>query len=97
MFRHIFIGTFKEGISDANKAEELEILRAIKEKVSGILGLQVGLSTGWIGSENSVVMTVDFAKREDFDAFIAHPYHTCLVSQKGAEYFTGYVAAQFEL
>lgn len=97
MFRHIFIGTFKEDISDANKAEELDILRAIKENVSGVVDLQVGLSTGWVGSENSVVMTVDFATKEDFDAFIAHPYHTGLVSQKGAENFSGYVAAQFEL
>lgn len=97
MFRHIFIGTFKPEVSDAAKAEELNILQAIKEKVSGVVDLQVGLSTGWVGSENSIVMTVDFATKADFDGFIAHPYHTGLVSQKGAENFSGYVAAQFEL
>ena len=97
MFRHIFIGTFKADVSDANKAEELDVLRAIKEKVSGVVDLQVGLSTGWVGSENSVVMTIDFATKADFDAFIAHPYHTGHVAKKGAENFSGYVAAQFEL
>jgi len=97
VIRHIFIGTFKANVSDAAKAEELDVLRAIKEKVSGVVDLQVGLSTGWIGSENSVVMTIDFAAKADFDAFIAHPYHTGLVSQKGAEYLSSYVAAQFEL
>ena len=97
MLRHIFIGTFKAGISDVAKNEELDILWAIKEKVSGVVDLQVGLSKGWIGSENSVVMTIDFATKADFDSFITHPYHTGLVSQKGAENFSGYVAAQFEL
>ena len=97
MFRHIFIGTFKPDVDDANKSAELDILRAIKENVSGVVDLQVGLSTGWIGSENSVVMTIDFATKADFDAFIAHPYHTGVVAGKGAEYFSGYVAAQFEL
>ena len=97
MFRHIFIGTFKAGISDAIKAQELADLRAIKEKVPGVVDLQVGLSTGWIGSENSVVMTIDLASKEDFDAFIMHPYHADYLAKKGAEYFAGYVAAQFEL
>ena len=97
MFRHIFIGTFKPEIDGATKAEELDVLRAIKEKVSGVVDLQVGLSTGWIGSENSVVMTVDFETKEDFDNFIAHPYHTDYVAKKGAENFSGYVAAQFDI
>ena len=97
MLRHIFIGTFKAGISDVAKNEELDILWAIKEKVSGVVDLQVGLSTGWIGSENSVVMTIDLASKADFDAFIMHPYHADYLAKKGAEYFAGYVAAQFEL
>ena len=97
MFRHIFIGTFKEGISDAVKAQELADLRAIKEKIPVVVDLQVGLSTGWVGGENSVAMTVDLASKADFDAYIAHPYHANYLAKKGAEYFSGYVAAQFEL
>ena len=97
MFRHIFIGTFKEGIGDEVKAQELADLRAIKEKIPGIVDLKVGFGTGWVGSENSVVMTIDLAAKKDFDNFIAHPYHTDHVAKQGAENFSGYVAAQFEL
>ena len=97
MFRHIFIGTFKEGIGDEVKAQELADLRAIKEKIPGIVDLKVGFGTGWVGSENSVVMTIDLAGKEDFDKFIAHPYHADYLIKKGAENFSGYVAAQFEL
>ena len=97
MFRHIFIGTFKEGISDEVKAQELADLRTIKEKIPGIVDLKVGFSTGWVGSENSVVMTVDFASKEDFDSYMAHPYHTEHVAKQGAEFLSSYVAAQFEL
>ena len=97
MFRHIFIGTFKDGIDDAIKNQELADLRAIKEKIPGVINLQVNFSTGWIGSENSVAMTVDLESKEDFDAYIAHPYHSEYLLKKGAENFSGYVAAQFEL
>ena len=97
MFRHVFIGTFKDNVSDAAKAQELADLRAIKEKIPVVVDLQVGLSTGWVGGENSVVMTVDLASKADFEAYIAHPYHANYLVEKGAENFSGYVAAQFEL
>lgn len=97
MIRHIFIGTFKEGISKAIKSKVLSDLRAMQKKIPGVFALEANFSTGWVGSENSVVMTVDFATKEDFDDYIAHPYHTDHVAKQGAEYLSGYVAAQFEL
>lgn len=97
MFRHIFIGTFKADVDEATKAKELADLRAIKEKIPGVVDLNVGLSTGWIGSENQIVMTVDFATKADFDNFIAHPYHSDYLLKLGSENFAGYVSAQFEL
>ena len=97
MFRHIFIGTFKSGIDDAIKTLVLDDLRAMREKIPGVVELHANFSTSWVGSENSVVMTVDFASKADFDGFIAHPYHTQHVAPQGAKYFSGYVAAQFEL
>ena len=97
MFRHIFIGTFKADVSDEIKTAELDDLKAIKEKVPAVVDLQVGFSTGWIGAENQIVMTIDFATKADFDGFIAHPYHADYIAKRGAEVFDGYVAAQFEL
>ena len=97
MLRHIFIGTFKENISDAIKKKVLDDLRAMQEKIPGIIELHANFSTGWVGSENSVVMTVDFANKKDFDIYLTHPYHTDHVAKQGAEFLSGYVAAQFEL
>ena len=97
MFRHVFIGTFKDGTTDAAKSAEVVALKAIKEKVPGLVDLQVGLSTGWVGSDNQVVMTIDFASKADFDSFLAHPYHAEDLLKLGAQNFSGYVAAQFEL
>lgn len=49
MIRHIFIGTFKEGISDEVKQKELADMQAMKEKIPGIMAQEVGFSTGWAG------------------------------------------------
>ena len=97
MIRHIFIGTFKPEIDDAIKNKVLADLRAMQEKIPGIVDLHADFSTGWVGSENSVVMTVDFAAKADFDVYMTHPYHTDHVAPQGAAYLSGYVAAQFEL
>ena len=97
MIRHIFIGTFKADVSDAIKKKILVDLRAMQQKIPGVVALEANFSTGWVGSPNSVVMTVDFASKEDFDNYIAHPYHTDHVAKQGAEFLSSYVAAQFEL
>lgn len=46
MIRHIFIGTFKEGISDEIKQKELADMKAMKERIPGIVHQEVGFSTG---------------------------------------------------
>lgn len=97
MIRHIFIGTFKDGIGKDIKNKVLVDLRAMKEKIPGVVALEANFGTGWVGSENSVVMTVDFAAKTDFDIYMTHPYHTNHVAKQGAEFLSGYVAAQFEL
>ena len=97
MYRHIFIGTFKADVDDATKVAELADLKAIKSKIPGIVDLQAGLSTGWIGADNQVVMTIDFSNKADFDGFIAHPYHADYLANLGAKLFDNYIAAQFEL
>lgn len=99
MIRHIFIATFKDGISDEVKQKELADMRAMKEKMPCIAAQQVGMSTGWIGKENQVVMTVDFDTKADFDAYMVHPYHADYINQTGIDYFdvSSFVTAQFEI
>ena len=99
MIRHIFIGTFKENIDDATKQKQLADMRAMKDHIPGVADLKVGLSTGWAGAENQVVMTVDFRTKADFDTYMTHPYHTDYIGSVTADaYFdrSSFVAAQFE-
>lgn len=99
MIRHIFIGTFKDGISDETKQRQLADMQAMKENIPGIVNLQVGLSTGWAGQTNQIVMTVDFQSKADFDAYMTHPYHTEYIDKETATaYFdrSTFIAAQFE-
>jgi len=97
VIRHIFIGTFKEDADDTIKDRVLADLRAMREKIPGIVDLHANFSTGWVGSENSVVMTVDFSTKADFNVYMTHPYHTEHVAKLGEAYVSSYVAAQFEL
>lgn len=98
MIRHIFIGTFKEGISNEIKRKELSDMKAMKDKIPGIVAQEVGFSTGWAGISNQIVMTVDFVEKADFDVYMTHPYHMDYIAKTGEEYFdtSTFVAAQFE-
>lgn len=98
MIRHIFIGTFKPGISNSIKQKELADLKAMKGRIPGIAAQEVGFSTGWAGPEHQIVMTVDFLTKEDFDAYMTHPYHAKYINETGTAYFdrSTFVSAQFE-
>ena len=98
MIRHIFIGTFKDDISEDIKQKELSDMKAMKEKIPGIVDLKIGFSTGWAGTLNQIVMTVDFQSKADFDVYMKHPYHMDYIDKTGTEYFdrSTFAAAQFE-
>ena len=96
MVRHIFIGTFKDSISEELRNKELANLRAIKEKISGVLELHADFTTGWFGVKGQIVMTVDLASGDDFAKYLVHPYHADYLVSQGKEFFADYCAAQFE-
>lgn len=97
MIRHIFIGTFKEGISKEIKTKELADMRAMKDKIPGVADLKIGFSAGWAGPKDQIVMTVDFRTKADFDVYMKHPYHMEYIDKTGTEYFDrdSFVVAQF--
>ena len=73
-------------------------MRAMKDKIPSIARLHVGLSTGWVGAKNQIVLVVDFKNKQDFEAYMKHPYHTDYIDKTGDMYFDrdSFVAAQFE-
>lgn len=98
MIRHIFIGTFKEDVSEEIKQKELADMQAMKERIPGIADLKIGFSTGWAGAKNQIVMTMDFRTKADFDVYMTHPYHIDYIDKTGTLYFdrSTFVSAQFE-
>lgn len=72
-------------------------MKAMKEKIPGIAAQEVGFSTGWAGPVDQIVMTVDFASKEDFDLYMRHPYHRDYIAKTGEMYFdtSTFVSAQF--
>lgn len=98
MIRHIFIGTMRAGLDQATREMILRDMAAMKDNIPQIARQDIGFSTGWAGPENQVVMTVDFASKEDFDAYMTHPYHRGHIDDLGDTYFDreSFVSAQFE-
>lgn len=98
MIRHIFIGNFKDDVSEETKHSVLADMRAMKDNIPGIAAQQVGFSTEWAGQKNQIVMTVDFLEKADFDVYMKHPYHMDHVDRLGTKYFdrSTFVSAQFE-
>lgn len=86
MIRHLFMASFKEDVSEEIKQKEIEDLRAMKEKIPGIVDLQVNRTTGWVGEADRIMMTVDVATKEDFDVYLNHPYHTEYIAKTGEDY-----------
>lgn len=81
------MGRFKPGISKEIKEKELADMKAMKDKIPGIINQTVGFMTGWIGLEDGIAMTVDFASKKDFDAYMIHPYHADYINQTGIDLF----------
>lgn len=98
MIRHIFIGTLNEGLDQSTRDMIFRDMAAMRDNIPQIARQDIGFSTGWAGLENQVVMTVDFATKADFDAYMAHPYHRGHIDDLGDAYFdrTSFVSAQFE-
>ncbi len=98
MIRHIFIATFKSNISEEIKAEALNTFKNFSKDIPQVVNAKSGLSTGWIGAANQVVLTVDFDSKADFDIYMKHPKHLELIDKAQKIYFesTSFTVAQFE-
>ncbi len=97
MYRHIFWGTLKAGVTEAQKAEMLTLWRAMADEIPAISALAVGFSTGWTGIPDQLVMTVDFDSPEAFEAYRHHPYHLEVIDRSAQEMLREetFVAQQF--
>lgn len=76
MIRHIFIATIKEGVTDSEIQKEMELMRSMKNELPEIKEIIVEKSTGWIGLNDVVTMTIDVESKQDFDKVIQSEAHS---------------------
>lgn len=86
MIRHLFMADFKDGTSEEVKNKAIEDMRAMKEKIPCIAELCVNRTTGWAGAGDRIMLTVDVATKEDFEAYLNHPYHAGYIAKSGGDY-----------
>ena len=98
MVRQIFMGRLKKGISKEIKDQAVADMLAMKDKIPGIIDVKAGISTGWNGLEDEIVLTVDLPDKDAFEAYLTHPYHAGHIVESGAEYLEHgtCLAVQFE-
>ena len=99
MIRHIFMGTFRAGVTQDEKQTLLQEMRRMKDEIPTIAVLHVGLALGWTGGEDRIVVTADVKDRADFDAYLGHPYHAEHVAALSGRMLEedSYTMAQIEL
>ena len=86
MFRHLFMAEFKDDVGEEIREKVLGEVRAIKEKEDCVADLKAGFTTGWAGKPDMIMLTVDVASKEDFEAYAGHPYHTGVVMESIGKY-----------
>ena len=99
MFRHVFMAEFKDDVTEEIRQQEIEEMRAMKDKIPCIKDIKVNRTTGWVGKKDLIMMTVDVESKDDFEAFQAHPYHAEYIAGTGAKYCKAdsFVVGQIEM
>lgn len=76
MIRHIVVWRMAESEDKNEKAIAIkENLEALKDKISYIDDIQVGINFNTTESASDVVLVSTFATRDDLAAYIQHPAH----------------------
>ena len=86
MFRHLFMAEFKDDVTEDIRLKVLDEARAIKDHEDCVADLKAGFTTGWAGKKDMIMLTVDVASKEDFEAYAGHPYHTGVVMESIGRY-----------
>lgn len=98
MYRHVFIISIKDGVSEELLEKKMQEMRDMKLTVSEIEDIRVNRTLGWIGDSNQVCMAIDVKDKAAFDAVTSSPAHT-QVAAKAEEAFdlSSAVFAQIEI
>lgn len=79
MIEPIVVFKVKDGLTDAQKEDMLSAIRSLKDRVPGIVDLQVGENFSERAQGFTHALVVRFADRAALDAYLPHPAHQDVV------------------
>ena len=79
MIKHIVIWTLKDSAGGRDKAANAQLLKekleALRNSISGMIKLEVGLDFSRTQSSGDVVLYAEFVSRRALDDYQVHPEH----------------------
>lgn len=79
MIEHIVVFKVKDGLTDAQKEDVLNSIRSLKDRVPGIVDLQVGENFSERSQGFTHALVVRFVDRAALDGYLPHPAHQDVV------------------
>lgn len=79
MIRHIVLFKFKEDVDGEKKRILISALRELKDKISLVKELEVGVDTGNKHNSYDIVLNSLFNTFDDVEAYAVHPEHLKVV------------------
>lgn len=83
MYRHVFIGVIKPGVSEEKILERINVMKAVTESVAEVKNAAVGRNVGWFNPQDAILLISDFENQEAFNAFILSEPHQQLGAVAG--------------
>lgn len=77
MYRHIFNGVVKEGISEEIIEARLDALQVLKT-LPQAKSVTIGRNLKWYTPQEVLIVIADFETKSDWEAFVASPEHMAL-------------------
>lgn len=88
MIKHIVLWSLKDHAEGADKATNLQKMKALLEGcnniVPGIIKLEVGIATAGLEATYDIVLYSEFADKAALDAYQVHPTHQAIKPFVGA-------------
>jgi hypothetical protein len=100
MIEHIVVFKVKADLTDAQKNDMLSAIRSLKDRVPGILDLQVGENFSERAQGFTHALVVRFTDRAALDGYIPHPAHQDVVQNHFLSYLdpdTPRIVLDFEI
>ncbi len=100
MIKHIVVFKVKDGLTDAQKEDVLNSIRSLKDRVPGIVDLQVGENFSERSQGFTHALVVRFVDRAALDGYLPHPAHQDVVQNHFLPYLdesTPRIVVDFEI